>query len=411
MPEPPAHPTPGVTTRVPRRVAFGIGTAQLLVWGSSFYLLAILGAPIATDTGWEPGWIAAGLSIGLVAAGLVSRRVGRMIDARGGRRVLAGSGVLAALALLVIALAPSLPVYLLGWTVMGLGMGLGLYDPAFATLGRLYGTSARPAITQVTLVAGFASTVSWPVTAALTDAVGWRGACLAWALVDLAIVAPLYLLLVPDPADTREVSGVPPSERRSEERLDRTFVLLAAVVAGGALIMTVIATVLVDLLHAGGIPAAVAVAIGALLGPSQVGARLLETLAGARHHPLVTMLISGLLVLAGLGILLGVLVLAPGAAIVAALGVIAYGAGSGLRTIARGTVPLALYGPRRYPVVMGRLAAPALIGQAVAPVIGAVLITRIGPAGTASVLTVAAGLTLLPVLGLRRVASRDQAEG
>lgn len=400
--------------RVPRRVAFGIGGAQLLVWGSTFYLLAILGAPIARDTGWQPGWIAAGLSIGLVIAGLLSRRVGRRIDAQGGRRLLAGSAALAAGGLVLLAVAPSLPVYLAGWVVIGLGMACGLYDPAFSTLGRLYGTAARPAITQVTLVAGFASTVSWPVTAAVTDALGWRAACLGWAVVDLAIVAPLYLLLVPDPRDRRDVADAPGHRSPAgdgADRLDLPFLLLASVVAGGALVMTVVATVLVAMLTAGGIPAAVAVSIGALLGPSQVGARLLETLAGGRHHPLVTMLVSGVLVLVGLGIVLAVIMAAPGGALVAALGVIAYGAGSGLRTIARGTVPLALYGPRRYPVIMGRLAAPALIGQAVAPVLGALLLERVGAGGTSLALTLGAFLTLLPILWLRRVGSRAQATG
>ena len=176
---------PPAPARSPLPVALAIGAGQLVVWGSSFYLLSVLATPIAQDTGWAPGLVAAGLSVGLVVAGLVSRRVGRLIDARGGRGALAASAALAAAGLALMALAPGLPTYLGAWSVMGLAMGLGLYDPAFATLGRLYGSRARSAITQVTLVAGFSSTICWPITAALADRLGWRGACLTWAAVDL----------------------------------------------------------------------------------------------------------------------------------------------------------------------------------------------------------------------------------
>jgi hypothetical protein len=401
--------------RAPTPVAFAVGAGQLVVWGSSFYLLAVLATPIATDTGWAPGWIAAGLSIGLAVAGLVSRRVGRLIDARGGRGLLAASAALAAVALLAMAAAPSLPFYLGAWAVMGVGMGCGLYDPAFATLGRLYGARARTAITQLTLVAGFSSTICWPVTAALAERLGWRGACLTWAVVDLLLVAPLYLLAVPRARDLQDVAEAPHRHAgpavRDGDRWDTTFLALAAIVTGGAVIMTLVATELLVLLRAGGLAAPVAVAVGALFGPSQVIARLAEMLTGGRYHPVVTMLIAGALVAAGLIVLLVVVLVASGTAVVliaAAAGVIAYGAGTGLRTIARGTVPLALYGARRYPVVMGRLAAPALVGQAVAPVLGAVLVTQLGAGATTALLAAGALLILVPVAVLLR-ASRTGA--
>ena len=127
------------------------------------YLIAVLAHPIAVQTGWTLAWIVGGLSLGFVVSGLVSPLVGRLIEAHGGRLVLAGSAILLAAGLVVLGLAPNLPVYLLGWVVIGFGMGAGLYDPAFATLGRLFGDSARSAITQVTLLGGFASTVCWPL--------------------------------------------------------------------------------------------------------------------------------------------------------------------------------------------------------------------------------------------------------
>ena len=123
-----------------------LGVTQILAWGSSYYLPAVLAQPIAADTGWPLTWVVGGLSLGLLVAGLVSPRVGRQIDRHGGRPVLAasaapaGGGPAAAWPL-----APNLPVYLAAWLVIGLGMGAGLYDAAFATLGRLYGQEARAA--------------------------------------------------------------------------------------------------------------------------------------------------------------------------------------------------------------------------------------------------------------------------
>jgi MFS family permease len=164
-------------------VTSAVGLAQILAWGSSYYLTAILAQPVAADTGWPLFWIVGGLSLGLLVSGLVSPRVGHVIDRRGGRPVLSASAILLALGLFVLGLAPTLPVFEAAWLIIGLGMGAGLYDPAFSTLGRLYGDAARSAITQVTLFGGFASTVCWPLSAFLVEHVRWRGTCLTYAAV------------------------------------------------------------------------------------------------------------------------------------------------------------------------------------------------------------------------------------
>ena len=123
-----------------------LGVTQILAWGSSYYLLAVLAQPIAGSTGWPLAWVVSGLSLGLLTAGLVSPRVGDSIERHGGRPVLAASAALLALGLAGLALAPSLPIYIASWLVLGAGMGAGLYDAAFATLGRLYGPRAPTAI-------------------------------------------------------------------------------------------------------------------------------------------------------------------------------------------------------------------------------------------------------------------------
>ncbi len=162
---------PSPASRPRMVVVSAIGTAQIVAWGSSYYLTAVLAGPVAADTGWPLSWIVGGLSLGLLVSGLVSPWVGRLIDAHSGRPALAASAVLLAAALLTLRLAPTLAVFVAGWLVMGLGMGAGLYDPAFSTLGRLYGDAARGAITQITLFGGFASTVCWPLSAFLLYAV------------------------------------------------------------------------------------------------------------------------------------------------------------------------------------------------------------------------------------------------
>ncbi len=393
-----------VSTRHPRMVVISvIGTAQILAWGSSYYLTAVLAGPVAADTGWSSSWIVGGLSLGFLVSGLVSPRVGRLIDQRGGRPVLASSALLLAAGLLILGIAPTLPVFVAGWLVMGLGMGAGLYDPAFSTLGRLYGDTARSAITHVTLFGGFASTVCWPLSAFLVDHLGWRAACLTYAAIHIGVVLPLYLFGVPretprwlqaaEPATKVAIGHVRPDQRVA-------FILLAAGFTLAAVIMTVISVHLLTLLQSQGLALAAAVGLGALIGPSQVGARVLEMAFGRTAHPVWSLLASAVLVAVGLAMLVGV----PG---VAAAGIVLYGAGSGIRSIARGTVPLALFGRKGYAVLMGRIAMPTLVAQAALPSIGAWLLGTFGATTTLEVLFGAAVVNIVLVVALLPFALRS----
>ena len=179
-----------------------LGIAQILGWGTSFYFPAVLAEPIVASTGWSLFWVVSGTSIGLLVAGLISPRVGAFIDRNGGRPVLALSSLLYAAGLTVIGLAPNLPVYLLGWVLLGGGMGTGLYDAVFAALGKLYGEEARAPITHLTLFGGFASTVCWPLSALLAETFGWRGACLIYAGLHLVVALPLQMAVMPPLKDT-----------------------------------------------------------------------------------------------------------------------------------------------------------------------------------------------------------------
>ncbi|WP_456016641.1 MFS transporter [Methylorubrum populi] len=342
---------------------------EILAWGSSFYLPAVLAGPIAADTGWPLAWVVGGLSIGLLVAAIASPRVGIAIHRHGGRPILASAALLLAGGHLVMGLAPSLPVFLTGWLVIGLGMGCGLYDPAFATLGRLYGAEARPAITTLTLWGGFASTVCWPLSALLVEQVGWRGACLAYAGLHLVVTLPLVLGLIPKAPVWAAEGG---ADHRTDEPLTvrerRAYRLMAGVLVLGGTVMTLVSVHLIALLQARGVALTAAVSYGALIGPAQVAARIIEMANKGRHHPLWTLSFAMALVALGLAIL------AAGVPVIG-LALVLYGAGNGIYSIARGTVPLALFGPVRYPVLVGRLARPGLIAQAVAPSLGAVTLT------------------------------------
>lgn len=373
-------------TRHPHRfvVISALGVIQILTWGSSFYLLSVLAAPMSKDTGWSLGWVIGGLSLGLLVAGLVSPRVGTYIGENGGRPVLAFAAISLAVGLAILGLAPNLPTYLGGWLLIGLGMGTGLYDPAFSTLGRLYGAEARPAMTTLTLWGGFASTVCWPLSAFLIKRVGWRGTCLAYTGLHLSVTLPLVLLVIPRPPirpAARSEGPVPVVRLDGRER--RAFLLLAGVLTLGGTIMAMVSVHLIALLQARGVALTSAVAYGALIGPSQVGARIVEMAGKGRHHPLWTLTAAMVLVA------LGVTMLAAGLPMVG-LALVLYGAGNGIYSIARGTVPLALFGPERYAPLVGRLARPGLVAQALAPSLGAVVLTHAGADATYALLAVLA---------------------
>lgn len=376
----------------PRHLVVGaLGITQILAWGCSYYLPAVLAQPITSSTGWPLSWVIGGLSLGLLVSALVSPRVGRAIDAIGGRLVLACSSCLLATGLTILAVAPSLPLYFAAWALIGAGMGAGLYDAAFSTLGRLYGVEARSAISALTLWGGFASTVCWPLSSWLLESVGWRGACLTYAGLQIAISLPLHVFAVPSSPARDGVSGASPrpAASTSAKRPQMPLVLLGSILVLTAMITSVVSVHLLTLLRARGLDTAAAVSLGALIGPSQVCSRIIEMRAGRALHPIWTMHAATALIAVGL------LYLASGlAGLVVAL--VLYGLGNGIYSIARGTLPLALFGPEGYGALMGRLALPALLASALAPSLGAFLL-EVG--GTTAVSVFLAGGALMS-LGL-----------
>lgn len=384
----------------PRRrwvVVTALGTSQTLAWASSYYLPAILAGPIASGVGSSQTWVFAAFSGSLLIAAVLGPFVGRVIDRHGGRGVLALSNVVLATGLVLLALANGPIGLFLAWAILGVGMALGLYDSGFAALASIYGDEARGPITGITLFAGFASTISWPLSTVLNDAVGWRETCLAWAALNLVIGLPLNRFLVP--STVRQIRHRREAKGRSSWRPYKEMLLLAFVFAAGWFVTGAMASHLPALLQRAGVTQLQAVAAAALVGPAQVAARIAEFLVLRRIHPVVSARIAASLHPIGTAILF-----AAGSP-AAVVFVLFYGAGNGLLTIARGTVPLAIFGPHGYGERTGLLGAPARAAQASAPLLFGILMDRLG----LSVLFVSAGLCLTALGALTCVrASRPE---
>jgi predicted MFS family arabinose efflux permease len=366
-----------------RVVITALGIAQILAWGTSFYFPAVFAEPIVKETGWSLGFVVGGTSIGLLTAGLISPQVGRIIDVRGGRPVLLASSLFYAAGLALVGLSHALPIYLLAWVLIGFGMGTGLYDAVFAALGRMYGSEARGPITSLTLFGGFAGTVCWPLSAFMIEHLGWRSACFIYAAIHLLVMLPLQISVVRAPdktgagTDKQALSSETP--RISNETM--IFGLLAVVLSIAAGIGSIVVVHLLIFLQARGVDFATAVSLGTIFGPAQVGARLVERVFGNRYHPIWTMVASCSLMAIGLFLLFGAI---PALVLI----ILLYGTGYGISWVGRGTLPLALFGPVRFPRLMGKLAFPSLIIQALAPSAGAVLLEAKGAQTTIGVLTI-----------------------
>jgi MFS family permease len=368
-----------------------IGTTQTLAWASSYYLPAVLADPIAAGLGVPKALFFGCFSASLLLQAALGPMIGRAIDRHGGRDVLVLSNLVLAAGLVWLALAQG-PVGLAGaWVLLGIGMALGLYDSAFATLTALYGLEARAPITGITLIAGFASTVGWPLSALLDQNLGWRGACLGWAALNLFVCLPMNRLLIPRPAglvQSAAVEGAAPAPANG-------MVVLAFVFGAVGFFTGAMAAHLPRLFELAGASAAAAIAAAALMGPAQVAARLFEFGVLQRLHPLVSTRLALLMHPLGAAILgaFG----GPAASVFALL----HGAGNGLLTISRGTLPLALFGPAGYGRRTGIIVMPARVTAAAAPLLFGLLLDSMGTG--ALVISAGLGLAALAALALLRV--------
>ena len=330
---------------------------------------------MARDLGLSVQTVFAAFSAAMMLAALLGPYAGRCIDRYGGRPVLLVSNLIFAAGLAMLSYANSPLPFFCAWLLIGAGMGIGLYETAFSTVVRLYGMGARNAITGITLFAGFAITEGWPLSAWIELEYGWRAACLTWAVLHIVVGLPLNASLPrsnsppnarPEPEPSVQSTGDAPQPAR------QAGFLLAVVFAISWFTSTAMAAHLPYLLQASGLTLAAAVDIAALVGPAQVVARLMEFGLLRHVHPLLSAQLATLAHPVGAACL----VIAGGPA--AILFTVLHGAGNGILTIAKGTLPLVIFGPAGYGLRQGILMVPARIAQAASPFLFGMLIDRFG---------------------------------
>ena len=377
-----------LTPRLTRGIAC-IGFAQIVNYGVLFYTLALIGPHIAKETGWSDGFVYAGFAVASAFTGLFSPVAGRLLDRYGGVLVMVSGTLVSAAGAALLASTTTKTAYLAAWSVMGIGMSACLYDSAFASLARLAGPATRKAISSMTLIAGFSSTLVWPLTAALLTRTDWRGVVwtdmMALLLISLPllaigcredagppspILADLEAPIDPDPADT-------PAALLPEARFLPAMLLFSLVLTAHGFVINALSVHIITLFERLGTGPGAAILAGALIGPSQVAARLTELLFGKRLSPTGLGIVSTFLLPIALLILL-LPVISMGTAV--AFGLV-YGASAGLSTIVRGVIPYALFGPSGFGRRLGLIASPSLVVKAIAPASLALVMSMAGPEG------------------------------
>lgn len=375
----------------PWRAVLVLGVTQIVSWGCIYYTPVLIVPLIVSDRGWSIAFGMGGFSAGLLTAGLVLPYVGRMIDRLGGHVVMTAGSLVGALGLVLIVHVTHPAAYFAVWAVLGVAMAANLYDAAFATLGRIFGAAARRPITALTLAGGFASTVSWPATHALLERFDWHATYLIYAGVLAFVSAPLHAFGLPRSRAAIEPQPSAGGEARPARVMPPkglAFVLVAAGFTAYAFVPSGLAAHLLAIFDRAGIAASTVVWIGALFGPAQVGARLIEFAIVRDVHPLWIMRFAlGVLLVAFAG--LAVLGVSP---VTAAVFALMFGGANGLVTISRGAVPLALFGAAGYGHLLGRLAGPFLLMQAAAPLLMALVIER---ASDAAAMALTAGFAVV----------------
>ena len=373
-----------------------LGVTEILSWGAIFYPPVVTVPLIAADHGWSKAFTMGGFSVGLFVGGLVSRHVGGAIDRYGGHVVMPCGSLIGALGLAGLVVAQSAVAYFAVWMALGVAMAASLYDPAFATLGRIFGAGARAPITTLTLAGGFASTVGWPATQFLIDKVGWRGTYLVYAALLALVAAPLHAFALPRQRAQAAASAAARPEQKTPAAVHSSyglvFALVATAFAAYAFVPSALSAHLLAIFKRFGLAPDTVVAVGMLFGPAQVLARICELTFARDLNPLwIARFSLGLLVAA-----FALIALVPFSVLVASAFAVMYGMANGLMTIARGTVPLAIFGPLAYGERTGLIGAPARAAQALAPVTFGLLLDQIGLGS----LAISASLCLLAFAAL-----------
>jgi predicted MFS family arabinose efflux permease len=388
---------------VPRPLLLaGLGAAQIIGWGSTFYLPSVLGPPIGASLGLTQDVVFAGVTVMYLVGAAIAPAAGRAVDARGARGVMATGSVIAAAALGLLAAAQGLASYAAAWVVIGLMLPLTLGQASFAAIAQAVpGHGARRAMTLMTLMTGFTSSLAWPATAALEARLGWRATCLVFAASHLLIVLPLYLAVLPRGAPARP--GMARSDAPAAPLALRRFVLLVLGLGLPNAIGSGLSLVVIALFTALGHAPAAAIALAALHGPAQVGARVIDLALGPRTTAMATGLVAAVVLPLSLLPLLG-----GESTTLAGLFALMFGVANGLMTVVRAALPLEIAGTAGYGTLTGRLALPGNVMIASSPPLFAAVLARGGPLGAAALAFVLSliALAALATLAVERARER-----
>ena len=352
----------------PWRLVWTLAVTEIVSWGSLYYAFSVLLVPMERELGWDRNTLVGAFSLGMLCAGIGSWPAGALIDRYGGRALMTLGSAAAGGLLALLAYTHTVAVFYLIWIGLGFAMSAVLYEPAFAVLYQNFRDDGKKAVTALTLAAGFASTLFWPLTQVLVEPLGWRTTILVLALLNLFICFPLHAFVLPAargaPHEAKSTVTTGPKDSRPSPMRSRTFWLLAFAFTANMLAFSALSVHLIPLLTERGLSGAVAVSLAALIGPMQVAGRIVEYSLGRR----VSVLRSGMvaLVLLPLGMLL---LLFGGATLwILAVALLLYGASNGVMTIVRAAVPAELFDRSQYGSISGALSAPVVMSRAVAPI-------------------------------------------
>ncbi|WP_173044744.1 MFS transporter [Bosea sp. ANAM02] len=365
----------------------GLAMTRIIGWGSTFYSPSVLVGALDREIGLNAEIVFGGITILLITGALVAPAIGRILDREGTRRSMCIGALICALGLGVLSLAQGPVSYLASWFVIGLGHAMSLANTGNVTISQLMGDRTRRVIGLMMLVTGLASSVFWPLTAALMNAFGWRMTVLVFAAMQIVIVLPIYAAIpryrrapvaaaasatAPEAASAGEHGSVPAHARRA------AFWLVALAFSASGLVSWGLPLHLIGLFQQAGLTQTEAVWVTTLSGPATLAARAIDATLGERL-PAEKVALFGLLLGPVLCLTLPFVTMTTTAA---AIFIVLFSAALGVISIARATLPLALFGRNGFATMLGKLTVPQNMTFAAAPLLFAVMVERLGASPT-----------------------------
>lgn len=366
----PSRPAPAAPSR---RLAWTLGLTEVLSWGTLYFNFTVLLGPMGRDLGYSKPFLTGGFSLGLLVWALCSFAVGRLLDRVPARKVMGGGSLLAGVGLLLWAWTPSPAVFLLMWIPLGLAMASTLYDPAFVVLRQAHGDGYQKPILKLTLIAGFASSIFVPLGQWLVLHLGWRETLVVFAALNLLVCAPLHFrlryALHPTYATVRPASPLagaagPGIARMTLRQPVFWAVSLAFTAAMG--IASLLGAHLIPMLTEKGLPLASQLMVAALIGPAQVGGRLVMMRLPVKHPIMLALPVYAVMSL-------GMATFALGHGVWLMVAALVYGCANGINTMLRAMAMPELISRQHYATLNGLMMTPVLLMQAAAPFVGALL--------------------------------------